>query len=148
MDDASLVEWNRKNEMLLRKGGIELTRNRLDGAYIRFDDIPDRNILIAKSGNIYAINEGHISRNFSVHRVSVEITGRRYGYVHYQGMEGYDETTVRVRVVFLDRDASGESNLGTLMISGNQGRLDNINHHYNLEYKVRPRIEDVEEFGE
>jgi len=139
-------------DVLLRKGDIELDRKDLDGAHILFDDIPDRNILVAESGQTYVLNEarGRIERHgFSVHPVSIEITGRTKRMYRVPGQTwGWGEISVRVRVHFAD----GEDgyNLGELIYSSmnNEGRLQNIHHYYNLDYRVRPRIEDVEEFGE
>jgi len=45
-------------------------------------------------------------------------------------------------------DDTGGWNPGLLIFGDNEGRLENIHHYYNLDYRVRPRIEDVEEFGE
>jgi len=131
-------------DVLLRKGDIELDRADLDGAYIRFDDIPDRNILVAESGQTYVLNEavGRIQRHgFSVHPVTIEITGRK---IRYSRLDG---PSVRVRV-FFDTSSLLDGDLASLFFGNNAGRLDNMNHYYNLGYQVRPRIEDVEEYGE
>ena len=149
-------------DVLIRKGDIELDRIDLDGAHILFDDIPDRNILVAQSGQIYAMNTtatlpryGHPEEGFSVWPISIEITGRtRRGY-RASGLHP-SEVSVRIRVFWPGHDAYGEVgdspggyNLGELIYSrmGNKGRLENIHHYYNLEYQVRGRIEDVEEYG-
>jgi hypothetical protein len=162
----NMQEWNRRthfpwggkrdNEILLYKSvpsdtDIELDRNDLDGAHIIFDDVPDRNILVAESGQTYILNEavGRVQRGeFSVHPVSIAITARTVRMYHPAsgGWTPHSERTVRVKVTF----PSGEDSLGNLLFgtSMNEGRRANMHHYYNLDYKVRPRIEDVEEFGE
>tara|TARA_Y100000310_G_C20670943_1_gene810241 strand:+ start:1790 stop:2191 length:402 start_codon:yes stop_codon:yes gene_type:complete len=131
-------------DILLHKGDIELGRADLDGAHLRFDSLPDRNVLVAKSGQTYVLNEavGRIERHgFSVHPITIEITGRKIRYSRWDG------PSVRVRV-FFDTSSPLDGNLASLFFSNNAGRLINMNHYYNLDYRVRPRIEDVEEYGE
>ena len=132
-------------EILLQKGDIALDRSDLDGAYLEFDIVPNRNVLVAESGKTYVLNEaiGRVERGgFSVHPVTIEITGRKVKYASFGG------ATIRVRVVFEGAEAIGEPLLATLFFSGNESRLQWIGRSYNLDYRVRPRIEDVEEYGE
>jgi hypothetical protein len=132
-------------EILLHKGDIELGRADLDGAYLQFDIVPDRNVLVAESGQTYVLNEavGRIERHgFSVHPVTIEITGRKIRYLRFGG------ATIRVRVVFEGVEGTGEPLLATLFFSGNENRLQWLQNVWNLDYRVRPRIEDVEEYGE
>ena len=134
----------RKGDMLLMDGAWEMERWHLDGAHLRFDSLPDRNVLVAESGKTYVLNEavGRIERHgFSVHPITIEITGRK---IRYSRLDG---PSVRVRV-FFDRSSPLDGNLASLFFSNNAGRLINMNHYYNLDYRVRPRIEDVEEYGE
>ena len=143
-------------DVLLRKGDIELDRADLDGAYIRFDDIPDRNILVAESGQTYALNETHYygpytregasgKRDFSVWPIEIQITGRRVGYL-FRGDRR--DRTLRVKVIFHQMGGDLTPHLGLLIFGDNEGRLADIDARENLDYRVRPRIEDVEEFGE
>ena len=138
-------------DVLLRKGNIELDRRDLDGAHIRFDDIPERPILVAKSGQPYALNETlygteGIIRDFSVWPVEIQITGRSVHHEYHPYGGAYK--SLRIKVFFPsdftdDRDGS----LGLLIFGDNERRLESIEARENLTYRVRPRIENVEEFG-
>jgi hypothetical protein len=141
-------------EILVRKGSIKLDRIDLDGAHVQFDDIPDRNILVAESGQTYALNETQEGasgkRDFSVWPVEIQITGRSVGYDSHPDGYMFDRT-LRVRVTFQQHGEDFDyPNLGLLFFSrsGNEGRLEYLDRYENLTYKVRPRIEDVEEYGE
>jgi hypothetical protein len=139
------------DDVLLRKGDIELARRHLDGAHIRFDDVPDRNILVAESGQTYILND-HWSGmrkagDFAVFPVWIEITGRR---IHIDPVSG--EYSIRVKVFFpssdpIDYPEDASDALGLLLFGNSKARLSNMEIYYNLSYRVRPRIEAVEEFG-
>ena len=145
-----------KASALIRRGDIELDSKDLDGAFIQFDDIPDRIVLVAKSGQPYALNETHYygpytregasgKRDFSVWPIEIQITGRRVGYLF---MGDRRDRTLRVKVIFHQMGGDLTPQLGLLIFGDNEGRLADIDARENLDYRVRPRIEDVEEFGE
>ena len=139
------------SDVLLRKGNIELDRRDLDGAHVRFDDIKGRIILVAESGQPYALNEtlygteGMI-RDFSVWPVEIQITGRSVHHEYHP--YGGTYKSLRIKVIFHQMGGDLTPWLGLLIFGDNEGRLESIDARENLTYRVRPRIENVEEFGE